>query len=178
MLHAYAKDLLLESVTPCFNQAIALPDVPSTAPADDEGWNTLEGKTIRSKRRSEQTSNQKEAPNNNKTPTTKTSRRGKSTYQPKPTTTPTKNTWAEVVKSGGINVQIVLGNGHLQLITSRRRARRQRQGGAARKLKEGPSRLRDGEGEKGNKQPGSNTDGPLGGMGTLADLADEHEAEE
>jgi hypothetical protein len=44
-----------------------------------------------------------------------------------------KKTWAEVVKSGGINVQVVLGNGNLGLITPMMR-RGERRGGAAWRL--------------------------------------------
>jgi hypothetical protein len=42
---------------------------------------------------------------------TKSGGRGKNTHQPKPTTPSAKKTWAEVIKSGGINIRIVLGNG-------------------------------------------------------------------
>jgi hypothetical protein len=44
-----------------------------------------------------------------------------------------KKTWAEVIKSGGINVQIVLGNGNLGLTTLTMK-RGERRGGAARRL--------------------------------------------
>jgi hypothetical protein len=47
--------------------------------------------------------------------------------------TSAKKTWAEVIKSGGINVQIVLGNGNLGLTTLMTR-RGERRGGAARRL--------------------------------------------
>jgi hypothetical protein len=36
----------------------------------------------------------------------------------------TKKTWADVVKAGGINVQIVLGNGNLGLVPQRKRGER------------------------------------------------------
>jgi hypothetical protein len=45
----------------------------------------------------------------------------------------TKETWVEVIKSGGINIQIVLGNGNLGLTTPMTR-RGERQGGAAWRL--------------------------------------------
>jgi hypothetical protein len=35
-----------------------------------------------------------------------------------------KKTWADVVKAGGINVQIVLGNGNLGLVPQRKRGER------------------------------------------------------
>ncbi|KAI5815541.1 hypothetical protein BZA77DRAFT_355364 [Pyronema omphalodes] len=56
------------------------------------------------------------------------------------------NTWAEVVKSGGIDVQIVLGNGNLGLTTPPTR-RVEMRGGAARRL-----RKKEGEGERGEEK--------------------------
>jgi hypothetical protein len=53
----------------------------------------------------------------NKPPMMKNGGRGKNTHQPRPNNTSAKKTWADVVKSGGINVQIVLGNGNLGLKT-------------------------------------------------------------
>jgi hypothetical protein len=44
-----------------------------------------------------------------------------------------KKTWAEVINSGGINVQIVLGNSNLGLTTPTTR-RGERRGGAVRRL--------------------------------------------
>jgi hypothetical protein len=70
---------------------------------------------------------------NDKTPTTKNHRWGKNSHQPRPNTTSGKKTWADVIRSGGINVQIVLGNGNLGLTTSTK-TRGERQGGAARRL--------------------------------------------
>jgi hypothetical protein len=56
------------------------------------------------------------------TPTMKNDGRGKKTHQPRMSTPSAKKTSAEVVKGGGINVQIVLGNGNLGLtqLTTRR----------------------------------------------------------
>ncbi|KAI5808392.1 hypothetical protein BZA77DRAFT_362484 [Pyronema omphalodes] len=76
------------------------------------------------------------------------SRRGWTTRPTKQTTPSTKKTWAEVVKSGGINVQIVLGNGNLGLTTPPTR-RGERRGGAARRL-----RKKEGEGEGGEEKRG------------------------
>ncbi|KAI5807803.1 hypothetical protein BZA77DRAFT_362906 [Pyronema omphalodes] len=64
------------------------------------------------------------------------------------TTPSAKKTWAEVVKSGGINVQIVIGNGNLGLTTPPTR-RGERRGGAARRL-----RKKEGEGERGEEKRG------------------------
>jgi hypothetical protein len=44
-----------------------------------------------------------------------------------------KKTWADVVRTGGIKVQIVLGNGNLGLTTPMQ-TRGERRGGAARRL--------------------------------------------
>jgi hypothetical protein len=63
------------------------------------------------------------------TPKMKTGGRGKNTYQPKLTTPSAKKTWVEVVKSGGINIQIVLGNGNLGLIIPLTKKRGERRGG-------------------------------------------------
>jgi hypothetical protein len=60
--------------------------------------------------------------------------RGKSTHQHRTNIPSAKKTWAEVVKSGGINVQIVLGNGNLGLATPPMKKRGERRGGAARRL--------------------------------------------
>ncbi|KAI5812148.1 hypothetical protein BZA77DRAFT_359718 [Pyronema omphalodes] len=64
------------------------------------------------------------------------------------TTPAAKKTWAEAVKSGGINVQIVLGNGNLGLTTSPTR-KGERPAGAARRL-----RKKEGEGERGEEKRG------------------------
>ncbi|KAI5812146.1 hypothetical protein BZA77DRAFT_359711 [Pyronema omphalodes] len=64
------------------------------------------------------------------------------------TTSSAKKTWAEVVKSGGINVQIVLENGNLGLTTPPTR-RGEWRGGAARRL-----RKKEGEGERGEEKRG------------------------
>jgi hypothetical protein len=60
-----------------------------------------------------------------------------------------KKTWAEVVKSGGINVQIVLGNGNLGLATLMK-MRGERRGRAARRLTK-----RKEDGERGVKRRGN-----------------------
>ncbi|KAI5811936.1 hypothetical protein BZA77DRAFT_360120 [Pyronema omphalodes] len=132
-------------------QDTTLPDAPTTtALADKDGWKTVEGKEAQKKRRNDKADKKRATENGNKPPTTKTGGRGMTTHQPKPkTNTPsTKKTWAEVVKSGGINVQIVLGNGNLGLTTPPTR-RGERRGGAARRL-----RKKEGEGERGEEKRG------------------------
>jgi hypothetical protein len=115
-------------------QDITLPDAPTTTdPAEKDGWKTVEGKATQNKRRNDKADNKRAATTANNTPTTKTGGRGKNTHQPRTNTPSAKKTWAEVVKSGGINVQIVLGNGNLGLTTPTIRSR-VRRGGAARRL--------------------------------------------
>jgi hypothetical protein len=94
-----------------------LPAAPTTAPAENEGWKTVQGKTTQRKRRSEQADNKRAATKDSNTLTKKNGGRGKNTHQPRPKTPSAKKTWAAVIKSGGINVQIVLGNGNLGLTT-------------------------------------------------------------
>jgi hypothetical protein len=116
-------------------QDTTLPDAPTTtAPAAKDRWKTMEGKEAWKKRRNEKANNEPVATTTNNTPKMKTSGRGKNTHQPKPTTPSTKKTWAEVVKSGGINVQIVLENGNLGLATPLMKKRGERRGGVVRRL--------------------------------------------
>jgi hypothetical protein len=99
-------------------QDTTLPDAPTTtALAENDGWRTVEGKATQKKRRNDKANNKRAATTANNTPTTKNGGRGKNTHQPRTNTPSAKKTWAEVVKSGGINVQIVLGNGNLGLTT-------------------------------------------------------------
>jgi hypothetical protein len=116
-------------------QDTTLPDAPTTtAPAEKDGWKTVEGKKAQKKRRNDKADNKWAMETSNKPPTTKTGGRGKTTHQPRTNTPSAKKTWAEVVKSGGINVQIVLGNGNLGLATPPTKKWGERRGGAARRL--------------------------------------------
>jgi hypothetical protein len=91
-------------------QDTTLPNAPTTtAPVEKDGWKTMMGKAVQKKRRNNKADNERVATTTSNTPKTKNSRRGKDTYQLKPTTPSAKKTWAEVIKSGGINVQIMLG---------------------------------------------------------------------
>ncbi|KAI5813779.1 hypothetical protein BZA77DRAFT_356774 [Pyronema omphalodes] len=124
-----------------------LPDAPSTAPAETNGWKTLEAKaTQKKKMKAKETTSTAAIPK--QTPTTKNGGRGKNTHQPRQTTPSAKKTWADVVKSGGINVQNVLGNRNLGLTTPPTR-RGERRGGAATRL-----RKMAGEGERGDEKRG------------------------
>ncbi|KAI5808455.1 hypothetical protein BZA77DRAFT_362191 [Pyronema omphalodes] len=101
-------------------QDTSLPDAPSTAPAGTDGWKTVEAKaTQKKKTKAKETISAAVIPN--QTSRRKNGGRGKNTDQPKPIIPSAKKTWAEVVKNGGINVQIVLGNGKLGLTTPPRR---------------------------------------------------------
>jgi hypothetical protein len=112
-----------------------LPDAPTTtALAEKDEWKTVEGKVAQKKWRNEKADNKRAKETSNKPPMTKTGGRGKNSHQPRTTNTSTKKTWAEVIKSGGINVQIVLGNGNLGLATPPTKKRGERRGGAARRL--------------------------------------------
>jgi regulator of replication initiation timing len=131
-------------------QDTTLPDAPTTtAPAEKDGWKTVEGKAAQKKRRNEKADNKWAMEPSNKPPTTKTGGRGKNSHQPRTTDTSAKKTWAEVVQSGGINVQIVLGNGNLGLATPPTKKRGERRGGAARRLGR-----KDGVGERGEESRG------------------------
>jgi hypothetical protein len=142
-------------------QDTTLPDAPTTtAPAEDDGWKTVKGMASRKKRRNDTANNKQAATTASKTPTTKNGGRGKTTHQPRTNTPSAKKTWAEVAKSGGINVQIVLGNGNLGLTTPTKR-RGERRGGAARRLGK-----KAGAGER--REEGRGIGGPkvTGGDGT------------
>jgi hypothetical protein len=98
-----------------------------------DSWNTVEGKATQRKKQNEEADKKRAKEMSDKPPTTNNSGRGKNSHQPRPTNTSAKKTWADVIKTGGINVQIVLGNGNLGLTTPTR-MRGERRGGAARRL--------------------------------------------
>jgi hypothetical protein len=79
---------------------------------------------------------------------TKNSGRGKNSHQPPPNTTSAKQTCADVIKNGAINVQIVLGNGNLGLPTQTT-MRGERRGAAGWRLAK-----RGVEGDRGPKRKG------------------------
>jgi hypothetical protein len=131
-------------------QDTTLPDAPTTtAPVVKDGWKTVEGKEVWKKRRNEKANNKLAAKTASNTPKTKTGGRGNNTHQPKLTTPSAKKTWAEVIKSGGINVQIVLGNGNLGLAIPPTKKRGERRGGVACWLGR-----KDGVGERGEERRG------------------------
>jgi regulator of replication initiation timing len=116
-------------------QDTTLPDAPTTtAPGDKDGWKTVEGKGMQTKRRNDKANNKRATTTANHTPKMTNGRRGKNTHQPRTNTPSAKKTWAEVVKSRGINIQIVLGNGNLGLATPPTKKRGEKRGGAAYRL--------------------------------------------
>jgi hypothetical protein len=91
-------------------QDTTLPDAPTTtAPAEKDGWKTVEGKAVQKKRRNDKADNKWAATTANNTPTTKNGGRGKNTHQPRTNTPSAKKTWAEVVKSGGLMSRLCWG---------------------------------------------------------------------
>jgi hypothetical protein len=112
-------------------QDTTLPNAPATtAPAENNGWKTVAGKATPKKRRNDKADNKRAMTTMNNTPTTKNGGREKNAHQPRTNTPSTKKTCAEVVKSRGINVQIVLGNGNLGLTTPTTRRGERRRGAA------------------------------------------------
>jgi hypothetical protein len=102
-------------------QGTPLPDAPTTAPAEMEGWKSVEGKARQQKKRNEEADKKRAEEISDKPATMKNGGRGKNSYQPQLNTTSGRKTWADVVKSGGINVPIVLGNDNLGLTSSTKR---------------------------------------------------------
>jgi hypothetical protein len=85
-------------------QDTTLPEAPTTAPAGNKGWKIVEGKAMQRMRKSEKAGYKQMITTDTNTPTIKNGGRGKNTHQPRQKIPSTKKTWAEVVKSSGINV--------------------------------------------------------------------------
>jgi hypothetical protein len=105
-------------------QDIPLPDAPTTAPVEIDQWKTMEGKTTQRKKKNEEVGKKWEIEMSNKPPMIKTGRWGKTSHQLQLTNTSMKKTWVDIVKTRGINIQIVLGNGNLGLIVPKMRGER------------------------------------------------------
>jgi hypothetical protein len=114
-------------------QDTPLPNAPMTAPMETDGWKTVEGKAIQREKKTEDADKKWMKETSDKPPTMKNAGWEKNSHQPRLNNTSAKRTWADVVKSGGINVQIVLGNGNLGLTTPTK-MRGERRGGAAQRL--------------------------------------------
>jgi hypothetical protein len=91
----------------------------------------VEGKATQRQKKKEEADRKWVKEMSDKPPTTKNGGQGKTSHQLMNNyTPPPKKTWADVIKGGGINVQIVLRNGNLGL-TSPTNRRGERQGGVA-----------------------------------------------
>jgi hypothetical protein len=143
-------------------QDTTLPDTPTTtAPVEKDGWKTIEGKAVQKKRRNDKANNKWAATTANHTPKTMNGGRGTNTHQLQTNTPSAKKTWAEVIKSTGINVQIVLGNSNLGLTIPPMKKRGERRGGVACRLGR-----KEGAGERGEER--RSRVGPLGTGGKEA----------
>jgi hypothetical protein len=94
-----------------------------------EVWKTMEGQATQRKKKNAEVDKNWAKQTSDKSPMTKHGGRGKNSHQPRLNNTSTKKTRADVVKSGGMNIQIVLGNGNLGL-TAQTKMRGERRGGA------------------------------------------------
>jgi hypothetical protein len=90
----------------------------------------VEGKAIQRKKKNAEADQKWAKETSDKPLTIKNSRQGKNSHQLWPNNTPTKKTWADVIKNRGINIQIVLGNGNLRVAIPMK-IRGERWGGAA-----------------------------------------------
>jgi hypothetical protein len=149
-------------------QDTTVPNAPTTtAPAENDGWKTVEGKATQKKRRNDKADNKRAATTANNTLTMMNGGRGKNTHQPRQNRPSAKKTWAEVIKSGCINIQIVLGNGNLGLTIPMARTG-ERRGRAARRLGKkagGGERGEEGRGTGGPKMTGGDGTGTKGSGG-------------
>ncbi|KAI5787934.1 hypothetical protein FPQ18DRAFT_307936 [Pyronema domesticum] len=93
-----------------------LPNAPNTAAAGEKGWTTVEGKAAR--KRKPKKRNSKEGLEDNDRNQTDPGNTGNARRSPR-NNRPAKKAWADVVRAGGINVQILLGNGNLGQTTTK-----------------------------------------------------------
>jgi hypothetical protein len=107
----------IPSPTGLETQDTPLPDAPTTTPVEMDSWKTVEGKTTQWKKKTKEADKRRTVTVCKKTLMTKNGGCGNNSHQLRPKNTSTKKTWADIIKSGGINVQIVLGNGNLGLTT-------------------------------------------------------------
>jgi hypothetical protein len=101
---------------------------------ETKGWRTVEGKATQRKRKNETVDKTCMMEIDGKPLMMQNGGWGKKSHQlMKTNATSTKKTWADVIRTSGINVQIVLGNGNLRLTTPMKK-RGERQGGEAWRL--------------------------------------------
>jgi hypothetical protein len=151
-----------------------LPDTPTTtAPVEKDRWKTVKGKAVLKKRRNEKANNKQVMETCDKPLTRKTGGPGKNPHQPWITNTSMKKTWAEVIKSGGINIQIVLGNGNLGLARPPMKKWGERRGGAVCRLGR-----KEEVGERGEERQGKVGQPGTGGKETSANSGGGERVEE
>jgi hypothetical protein len=90
-----------------------LPDETAAAPEAEKGWWTVTSKATRRKTKAAEADNTRMETAREKTPTKQNGEWVKKNHQPTMKNYRTAKTWADVVRSAGINVQTVLGNGNL-----------------------------------------------------------------
>jgi hypothetical protein len=114
-----------------------LPDETAAAPEAEKGWRTATSKATRRKTKAAQADNTRMETAREKTPTKQNGEWVKKNHQPTTKNYRDAKTWADVVRSGGINVQIVLGNGNLGQATQVRMTgdRGERRGGTTWRLR-------------------------------------------
>jgi hypothetical protein len=127
-----------------------LPDETAAAPEAKKGWRTATSNATRRKMKAAKADNTRTETAREKTPTKQNGERVKKNHQPMTKNYRDAKTWADVVRSGGINIQIVLGNGNLGQGTLVRMTgeRGERRGGTTRRLRK---RSRAGTGESGER---------------------------
>jgi hypothetical protein len=128
-----------------------LPDETATAPEAEKGWKTMTRKATRRKTNTAEADNTRMETVCEKTPTKQNGEWVKKNHQPTISNYRDAKTWADVVQSGGINVQIVLGNGNLGQATPVRMTgeRGERRGGTTQRLRKRSGVGRGESGERG-----------------------------
>jgi hypothetical protein len=157
---------------------VPLPDAPAAAPVATEEWRIARGKAARRKAKAAEAKKKWTATLRDETPNKTNGGRGKKAHQPRNNTGNHRaaETWADVVRRGGINVQIVLGKGNLRTTKPETGKKERRDGardGAAHRLgrkREGGGRGGmyhddNGEGRRNKGQPGAATPVQTGHLG-------------
>jgi hypothetical protein len=171
MLTAPVQPTLMTSAEPTLKTSaepdIPLPDAPAAAPVATEEWRIAMGKAARWKAKAAEAKKKGTVTLRDETPNKTNGGWGKKAQQLRNNTGNhgAAETWADVVRRGGINMQIVLGKGNLgttQPETGKKERRDGVRDGAARRLgrkREGGGRGGmnhddNGEGRRNKGQPG------------------------
>jgi hypothetical protein len=91
----------------------SLTDAATAALESTQEWRIATGKATRRKAKAAVARKRWMATPRDETPNNQHGGRGKKAHQPMTNHHPNARTWADIVQSGGINVQIVLGNSNL-----------------------------------------------------------------